>query len=48
MATTGAAADEVFGSAPQAYLQYQPRFTVTTLTAYGWTAQSAMSNVLTC
>jgi hypothetical protein len=48
MATTDASADEVFGNAPQAYLTYQPRFTVTTLTSYGWTAQSAMSNVLTC
>jgi hypothetical protein len=48
MATTDAIADEVFGSAPQWHLQYQPRFTVTTLTAYGWTAQSMPSNVLTC
>src|SRR5687768_5517392 len=48
MATTDASADEVFGDAPQAYLAYQPRFTVTALTSYGWTAQSVMSNVLTC
>jgi hypothetical protein len=48
MATTDATADEVYGSAPQGYLVYQPRFTVTTLTAYGWTAQSVQSNVLTC
>jgi hypothetical protein len=48
MATTDATADEVFGNPPHAYLQYQPRFTVTTLTAYGWTAESARSNVLTC
>ena len=48
LTTTGASADQVFSSAPQSYLQYQPRFTVTTLTAYGWTAQSVKSNILSC
>ena len=48
MATTSAIADEVFGTADAGYVAYQPRFTVTTLTSYGWTALSAMSNVLTC
>lgn len=48
MATSDASADETFGTADAGYLTYQPRFTVTTLTSYGWTAQSAMSNVLAC
>ena len=48
MATAGASADEVFGSFDQSYLLYQPRFTITTLTSYGWTALSVKSNVLTC
>ena len=48
MATTDASADETFGAVDADYLTYQPRFTVTTLTSYGWTAQSATSNVLTC
>ena len=47
VAQTDAATLEVYGSAPQ-YLAYSPRFTVTTLTSYGWTAESAKSAVLTC
>jgi len=48
MATVGASADQVLSNADQTYLKDQPRFTITTLTSYGWTAQSAASNVLTC
>jgi hypothetical protein len=48
MAQTEAATYETYGSAPQSYLAYSPRFSVTTLTSYGWTAESAKSAVLTC
>ncbi|MGK5173156.1 hypothetical protein [Geodermatophilus sp. CPCC 205761] len=48
MARTDATADEVFDSADASHLQYQPRFTITTLTSYGWTAVSVRSGVLTC
>jgi hypothetical protein len=48
MAQTDASTYEAYGSASQAYLAYSPRFSVTTLTSYGWTAESAKSAVLTC
>ena len=48
MAEVGASTYEYTGQYDRAWLQNQPRFTVTTLTAYGWTAESVKSNVLTC
>jgi hypothetical protein len=48
MAQTDADTFEVYGSSPQANLAYSPRFSVTTLTSYGWTAESAKSAVLSC
>jgi hypothetical protein len=48
MAETDALTYEAYGSAPQAYLAYSPRFSVTTLTGHGWTATSPLSAVLTC
>jgi hypothetical protein len=48
MAQTDAGTFEVYGSSPQANLAYSPRFSVTTLTSYGWTAESAKSAVLSC
>jgi hypothetical protein len=48
MAQTDAATLEAYGQNDRTWLQHQPRFTVTTLTSYGWTAQSATSNVLPC
>jgi hypothetical protein len=48
MAETDALTYETYGNAPQAYLPYSPRFSVTTLTSYGWTATSTLSAVLTC
>ena len=48
LAQTDARADEVFDSGPQSDLAYQPTFSITTLTTYGWTAVSARSGVLTC
>jgi hypothetical protein len=48
MAQTDAATFDVYGNASQAYLAYSPRFSVTTLTSYGWTATSTKSAVLTC
>jgi hypothetical protein len=47
MAQTNATTYEAYGSSSQANLAYSPRFTVTTLTSYGWTATSARSAVLT-
>ncbi|TFV52733.1 hypothetical protein [Blastococcus sp. TF02A-35] len=32
----------------RAYLNYQPRVSIITLTSYGWTAESPRSAVLTC
>ena len=48
MAQTSASTSEVYGTASQAYLPYSPRFTVTTLTSYGWTATSDKSAGLAC
>src|SRR5688572_24822317 len=35
-------------SVDQAYLAYQPRISIVTLTSYGWTAESAKTPVLAC
>jgi hypothetical protein len=48
MAQTDGSTYEVYGSAPRAQLASSPRFSVTTLTSYGWTATSELSRVLTC
>jgi hypothetical protein len=45
--TTSAATGLRF-SFDQYYLQFQPRFTVMTLTSYGWTAESAPTAIVTC
>jgi hypothetical protein len=39
---------EVTFSRDRAWLQQRPSFTVTLLTSYGWTSQTASSAVLTC
>ena len=48
VAQTGATADEIFPDVDHAYLSQQPRYSVTTLTRYGWTAVSAKTGVLSC
>jgi hypothetical protein len=48
MAQTAAAALSTSGAVDADYLAYQPRLSVTTLTAYGWTATTAQTPVLTC
>ena len=39
---------EVVFSRDRTWLQRKPAFTVTLLTSYGWTSQTATSDVLTC
>jgi hypothetical protein len=48
VAKTGAADVEIFPSVDPAYLSRQPRYSITTLTSYGWTAESAKTGVLSC
>lgn len=48
MGTTDAATRTMTQTADRAYLSYQPRISVSTLTSYGWTAESAKSAVLAC
>jgi hypothetical protein len=48
MAQTAAGALSTSASVDAGYVGYQPRLTVTTLTTYGWTAQSALSGYITC
>ena len=38
VAQTGAGGDEIFPDVNPAYLSQQPRYSITTLTSYGWTA----------
>jgi hypothetical protein len=45
---TTAAATSLRFSFDQYYLQFQPRFTVMTLTSYGWTAESVQTGIVTC
>jgi hypothetical protein len=45
---TTATATSLRFSFDQYYLQYQPRFTVMTLTSYGWTAESVQTGIVTC
>ncbi len=48
VAQTGAADDEVFRTFDLRDLVHQPRFSVTTLTSYGWTAESPRTAALSC
>jgi len=48
MAEPGAATRSYAASFDRYYLQFQPRVTVTTLTTYGWTRESAQSAVISC
>ena len=48
VAQTSAAGDEIFPGVNPAYLSQQPRYSITTLTSYGWTAASAKTGVLSC
>ena len=48
VAETGSAARSYSTTFDRAYLQYQPRVTVSTLTSYGWTADSPRSAVISC
>lgn len=48
MAETNASTRTTSDTVDRAYLSYQPRVSVMTLTSYGWTAESAKSAVLTC
>jgi hypothetical protein len=45
---TSAAVEEIFANVTPAYLSQQPRYSITTLTSYGWTALSAKTGVLSC
>ena len=45
---TGSAARSYSTTFDRAYLQFQPRVTVSTLTTYGWTAESPRSAVISC
>jgi len=48
LGTTDAATRTLTFTSDTSFLDYQPRITVTTLTSYGWTAQSTRSAVLAC
>ncbi|WP_456598938.1 hypothetical protein [Blastococcus sp. SYSU DS0616] len=48
MAETSATNRTVSARVDRAYLDYQPRISVITLTSYGWTAETPRSAVLTC
>ena len=48
VAQTSATGDEIFPDVDPAYLSRQPRYSITTLTSYGWTAESAKTGVLSC
>ncbi len=48
VAVTGSAARSFSTRVDRYYLQFQPRVSVSTLTSYGWTAESAMSAGLSC
>ena len=46
---TSASVEEIFPDVTPTYLsQQQPRYSITTLTSYGWTAVSAKTGVLSC
>lgn len=45
---TDAATRSLSVSVSRSYLAYQPRVTVTTLTSYGWSTESARSAVIWC
>ena len=48
VAETGSAARSYSTSFDRSYLQYQPRVTVSTLTSYGWAAESPRSAAISC
>jgi hypothetical protein len=48
MGETDAATRSVSATVDQWYLNYQPRVSILTLTSYGWTAETALTAVLTC
>jgi hypothetical protein len=48
VAQTGATGDEIFPDVDPAYLSQRPRYSITTLTGYGWTAESPKTGVLSC
>ena len=48
VAQTSASGDEIFPDVTPAYLSQQPRYSITTLTSYGWTAHSEKTGVLSC
>jgi hypothetical protein len=48
VAQTSASGDEIFPDVTPAYLSQQPRYSITTLTSYGWTAQSEKTGVVSC
>ena len=45
---TAAATRSLSATVSSAYMSYQPRVTVTTLTSYGWSTESARSAVISC
>lgn len=48
MAETDATTRSINGRVDQGYLNYQPRISVSTLTSYGWTAETPRTAVLAC
>ena len=48
MGETGTTNRSVSARVERAYLNYQPRVSVITLTSYGWTKESARTAVLSC
>ncbi|WP_040337126.1 hypothetical protein [Candidatus Blastococcus massiliensis] len=48
VAQTDAATRSVSATVARSYLTLQPRVSVTTLTSYGWTTESARSAVISC
>ena len=48
MGETGTTNRSVSARVDRAYLNYQPRVSVITLTSYGWTTESARTAVLSC
>jgi hypothetical protein len=48
LAETNATTRTASATVDRAYLNYQPRISVFTLTSYGWTAESPKTGVLTC
>jgi hypothetical protein len=48
LAETDAATRSTSATVDRAYLDYQPRLSVVTLTSYGWAAESARTAVITC